>query len=229
MRVHPFHTWDVTPTQAVSLQNDLKKRILLERSFKDVRWIAGADCSLDLVRNEACAGVVIFSFPELVLTEQATARKPLVFPYVPGLLTFREGPALLAAFERLQREPDVLFFDGQGVAHPRGMGIASHMGLLLDKPSIGCGKSLLFGRYGAVGPETGDKAELKQGDRLLGYALRTKPKTNPIFVSPGHKIDFESALDLTMKCLDGYRVPKPTRMADAYVARVKKEDPGALL
>ncbi|MGQ0644749.1 MAG: deoxyribonuclease V [Elusimicrobiota bacterium] len=221
MRLRRLHRWDVTAARAISLQKRLAEKLVSRRAPGGIRLVAGADCSLDLDKGEACAAVAVFSFPALELVEEAWARRPLTFPYVPGLLTFREGPALSAAFARLRSDPDVVFFDGQGIAHPRRLGIAAHMGLILDKPSVGCGKSLLCGVFDPPGFKKGAAADLRHEGRPVGYAVRTREGCHPIFVSPGHLMDREGALALVLKCLDGYRLPKPTRWADRLAAAVK--------
>lgn len=224
MKIRQLHPWNVSPEEAVALQKKLRQNLCLQNSFTSVRTVAGCDMALDPVRNEGYAGVLVYCWPELELIEQQSAVLPLAFPYMPGLLSFREIPVLTAAIEKLNQEPDLFFFDGQGVAHPRGMGIAAHMGLLLEKPSIGCAKSLLYGNYKEPGLHQGDVESLysKSGEQI-GSVLRTKPRCNPIFVSPGHRIDLKTSLDFVVRCLDGYRLPKPTRQADAFVGTLRRE------
>jgi deoxyribonuclease V len=226
LKIQNPHSWNVTPAEAIEIQRRLASELRVSPPPENIQWVAGADCSLDVDRNEACSGVILFSFPDFEPVEYVSARRPLVFPYVPGLLSFREGPVLLEAFAKLTRAPDVIFFDGQGIAHPRGVGIAAHMGVLLDKPTVGFGKSRLCGTHADVGEKQGDAAPLYYQERQIGYAFRSRSKTRPIYVSPGHRMNLEGALDLAKKCLDGFRVPRPTRLADKYVAQVKKHAGG---
>lgn len=222
MKPQDLHPWHVPVEQAMGIQEELAEEVALENDFDDVEYVAGADIAVDKARGMGFAAVVLYTFPSLVPQETAVAKGKLTFPYMPGLLSFREGPLLLEALCRLRREPDLIFFDGQGVAHPRRLGVASHLGLVLDKPTIGCAKSRLVGEHGEPGPAEGDASELVYHGRLVGHALRSKPKTQPIFVSPGHRIDYTTALKLVKGCLDGFRIPKPTRQADGLAEAFKK-------
>lgn len=222
MRFRRLHPWNVSPRNAVLIQQRLAGRVKPNGSFKKIEVIAGADIAIDKTKNEGFAGVIVYSFPDLRVLERVTARRRLTFPYVPGLLTFREGPVLLRAFARVRNEPDVIFFDGHGLAHPRGIGIATHMGLLLDKPAVGCAKSRLTGTYEEPANRPGDWTPLLVQNRKAGIVLRSKRNAKPIFISPGYRIDFKTSLELVTKCLDGYRIPKPTREADAFVAEAKR-------
>lgn len=205
----------------------MRQSLELKNRFEPVRFVAGCDMALDPVRNEGYAGVLVYSWPDLRLVEKQSAVLPLTFPYVPGLLSFREIPVLTAAIEKLKQEPDLFFFDGQGIAHPRGMGIASHMGLLLEKPTIGCAKSLLYGNYKEPGLKKGDTSPLySKSGVVIGSVLRTKPACKPMFISPGHRIDLKTSLDLVMRCLDGYRLPKATREADKFVGALRRNGAG---
>lgn len=210
--VAKLHNWNLTPEEAARIQSELQNRLVLKWDERPVRTIGGVDIS---VKTEAArAAIVVISYPELNPIEAVVADAPLVFPYIPGLLAFREGPAVLAAWTELQNKPDLLMFDGQGIAHPRGIGIASQMGLWLERPTIGVAKSRLYGRHEEVGPERGDRAELidKKGN-IIGTVLRTREKTNPLYVSPGHLIDVEHATQFVLTSLAGYRLPEPTRWA----------------
>lgn len=206
-----FHRWDVTQEEAVAIQLSLAARVSLTPDLGEVRYIAGVDNSATGVAR--CA-VVVLSYPELETVEIARAEKPLVFPYVPGLLSFREGPAILAAFDKLKQKPDLAFFDGQGISHPRRIGIASHIGVLLDLPTLGVGKSPFFVHGPQPGPEPGDWEPWKdrKGD-TLAIALRSKRNTKPLFISPGHRIDLDTSLKYVLSALKGYRLPEPTRQA----------------
>lgn len=178
--------------------------------------------SLSRTANRLFAAVVVMSFPELAVEEMATAVGPIDFPYVPGLLSFREGPVLLAALERLSAAPGVIMFDGQGLAHPRGLGIASHLGLFLERPTLGVAKKLLTGEYIPPGPEPGDASPLMQQQQQIGTVLRTKHRVKPVFVSPGHLIDFDTATRLVLACCRGYRLPEPTRRAHLIANRLRR-------
>jgi len=214
--------WDVTPRQAVRLQQRLRQRVILEDAFGPIRTVAGADLAFDPKTDEAFGGVIVYRYPDLEEVERQTARRKLRFPYVPGLLSFREAPVLLAAFARLRTEPDLVLIDGHGRAHPRHFGIACHIGVLFDKPAIGCAKSLLVGEYVEPSPRAGAASPLwLQGERV-GSVLRSRANVKPIFVTPGHRVSVETALRLVLKCLDGYRIPKPTREADHYVRQLRR-------
>ena len=205
------HRWDLSPKEAIALQQELRALVVTENRLAAVRTVAGVDIST--AGQRAHAAIVVLSFPELQPLEAAQSDLPLTYPYIPGLLAFREGPAVLAAAEQLQIEPDLLFFDGQGLAHPRRLGIATHMGVILDKPSIGCAKSRLCGVHAQVGPRAGDHCELVDRGEVIGAALRTKEQVKPVFISIGHRVDLETAIEYALRCCGGFRVPEPTRWA----------------
>lgn len=212
--ITPLHPWTLDPEEGRRVQAVLRDRLVLAWDGRPVAAVGGVDVSLR--EDHAHAAIVVLSFPALEPLEAVTAEAPLVFPYIPGLLSFREGPAILAAWEKLERPPDLLLFDGQGIAHPRGIGIAAHMGLWLARPSIGVAKSRLYGRHSPPGPERGDQAELlSQGPnpRVIGAVLRTRPGTNPLYISPGHLIDVLTAVQWVLACVTRYRLPEPTRWA----------------
>jgi len=219
-----LHSWDLTPKQAVALQKELAPSVVVHDDFGEIHCVAGADMAISRDKKFGYAGVLLFEFPSLAEIERVHAKVPLKFPYVPGLLSFREIPVLLRAFEKLRRRPDLVFVDGQGIAHPRRLGIASHLGLCLDLPTIGCAKSRLCGEYRDPGPKRGDFSELLDKEELIGAVLRTKEGVSPIFLSTGHRVSLSSALRLTLACHQGRRIPKPTRDADRLVAEVKKRD-----
>jgi deoxyribonuclease V len=214
--------WDLTPRQAMRLQERLRGRVVLEDRFGGIRFVAGADLAFDPVTNLAFAGVIVYRFPELEEVERRMASRKLRFPYVPGLLSFRESPVLLAAFARLRTEPDLLLVDGHGRAHPRLFGIACHIGLLLDKPTIGCAKSLLVGEFDEPAARAGATAPLILNGERVGMVLRTRENVKPIFVTQGHRVSLPSAVHLVRQCLDGFRIPKPTRQADHYVRELRQ-------
>lgn len=222
----PPHRWDLSPQEAIALQAQLASRIVLSDDTGEIRLLAGADMSIDVASNTGFAGVIVFDFKTFEVVEQVFASGPLELPYIPGLLSFREGPILLKAFEKLKAVPDLILFDGQGIAHPRRLGIASHMGLLLDRPSIGCGKSLLYGTYEEPGLKKGDRSPLKvrSSQEVIGTVLRTKDRVKPIFISPGYRVGHQRSVDVVLRCLDGYRIPKPTRLADRWVGKLKIEN-----
>jgi len=207
-----IHEWNLSPEEAVRLQDNLKARLHLKWKERPVRILAGVDVS---VRGPlAHCAIVLLEYPSLTPLEGVCAEVSLVFPYIPGLLAFREGPAVLAAWQQLSRLPDVVMFDGQGIAHPRRMGIAAHMGLWLERPTIGIAKSRLYGHHTEVGPQRGDSAPLlDERGQVIGIVLRTRAGSKPVYISPGHQMDWEHALAFTLHCLRGYRLPEPTRWA----------------
>jgi deoxyribonuclease V len=207
------HPWDMSPKEAVALQSKLAANVIAEGA-PDVSFVAGVDVHPVSATGMMLAAVCVLSFPSLELVEQKTARVKTDFPYVPGLLSFREGPAVLAVFQKLKTHPDLVLFDGQGLAHPRRFGLASHMGLLLDLPSIGCAKSRLYGDCGEPGPHKGDLSYLLDKNReIIGACLRTRDNVKPLYVSVGHKINLDSAIWLTLAYITKYRQPEPLRLA----------------
>ena len=212
MKVTQLHKWDLSPSEAIAVQQDLRARVVTRNELGEIHTVAGIDMST--AGQRAHAAVVVLSFPALQPLEEAQADLPLTFPYIPGLLAFREAPAILAAIERLQIEPDLFILDGQGLAHPRRMGIACHIGVIIDKPCIGCAKSRLCGQHGEVGPKVGDYSELYHRGELIGAALRTREGVKPVYISVGHKIDLTTAISYVLRCGKGYRLPEPTRWAD---------------
>lgn len=207
-----LHSWSLTPEEAIRIQKEFRERLILQWDGRQVKTIGGVDVS---IKTEVTrAAIVVLRYPELTPIEAAVEDAPLVFPYIPGLLAFREGPAVLAAWNKLREKPDLLMFDGQGIAHPRGVGIASHMGLWLERPTIGVAKSRLYGLHSEVGTERGDRADLlDQNTNVIGTVLRAREKTNVLYISPGHLIDVVHAAQFVMNCLAGYRLPEPTRWA----------------
>ncbi len=214
--------WNLTPRQAIRLQERLRERVIEEDCFGAIKTVAGADIAFDPETQIAFAGVLVYRFPELEEVERCWARRPLRFPYVPGLLSFREIPVLRAAFARLRSEPDLLLIDGHGRAHPRQFGIACHTGVLFDKPTIGCAKSLLVGEHEKPGEQAGSTAPLFFRGERVGVVLRTRERVRPIYVTVGHRVTLPSAVRIVKKCLDGFRIPKPTREADRYVRDLRR-------
>lgn len=210
----PLHSWALTPKEAVRLQAELAPRVVREDRFGPLATVAGVDVAYGRRGGPAQAAVVLFDFPALTVREQVRISQPASFPYVPGLLSFREAPAVLAALDALTTRPDLLLVDGQGLAHPRRFGIACHLGVFLDRPAIGVAKSRLTGAHAAPGPERGDWTPLVDGDETIGAVLRTRARVNPLFVSIGHRVSLQTAIRLVLACGRGYRLPEPCRLAD---------------
>lgn len=208
--------WPKDAAEAIALQQEMRENINLKNGFRKIETVCGVDCSYDLQTNISRAVLCLFSYPKLELLESSMAHLPTDFPYVPGLLSFREIPVILEAFRVLSTTPDLLMVDGMGIAHPRRMGIAAHLGLYLDLPSIGVGKSLLCGKYEMPGTKKGYKSDLIHKGEKIGTVLRSKDNTNPLFISPGHKIDHETSVKFVMDCLIKYRLPEPTHVADKF-------------
>ena len=226
MRIRKLHRWDLAPADAIRLQNELVGRLRTRPLAGKIRLVAGADCAFSRKDDLLIAGAVVFDLREGRVAEEKTAELHAAFPYVPGLLSFREGPGYVRVFEKLQDPPDVVIFDGQGVAHMRGLGIAAHMGLILDLPTVGCAKSRLVGRHGPVGEEKGSSVPLRYKGRAIGAVVRTRARVKPVYVSPGHLCDVPGAVWLVLELSLRYRLPEPTRLAHALVGRRKKERAG---
>jgi len=205
------HPWDLSPREALALQEKLTGLLIPEKRFNQVMTVAGID--VGFTDDTARAAIVVLQYPDLDILDQATASQPVTFPYIPGLLTFREGPVIIEAFRKLKLRPDLLIFDGQGQAHPRRLGIASHIGLLLDRPAIGCAKSRLCGQYEEPAPTRGSFSPLIHKGEIVGAVLRTRDRVKPVFVSPGHKIDLHASLEYVLTCCRGFRLPETTRLA----------------
>jgi deoxyribonuclease V len=214
--------WSVTPREAVRQQQTWRARVEVRDRFGPLQYVAGGDLAFDPETNFAFAGVIVYRLPELEELERRMARRKLCFPYVPGLLSFRESPVLLAAFAQLRVEPDVILIDGHGMAHPRRFGLACHLGLLLDKPAIGCAKSILVGEAEEPGGQAGSTSPLIHEGETVGVALRTRDNVRSIYVSIGHRVSLESAVRIASQCTDGFRIPKPTREADHWVGDLRR-------
>jgi len=213
-RFQPPHSWDVSPEEAVAIQRQLRQRLQIQPLTAEVEWLAAVDAGFTDQGATARAAVVLFHLPEMAQVEQRLAFAPVRFPYVPGLLSFRELPVVLQALESLSRLPDLLLCDGMGIAHPRRLGIAAHLGLVTDLPSIGVGKSRLTGRYEEPGPNKGDWSPLLDHGERIGSVLRTRPGVKPLFVSPGHKTSQDDAIAWVLRTTTRYRLPEPIRAAD---------------
>lgn len=219
----PPHNWSVSPKKAVAIQQRLallRKETKPRNSF---RYIAGVDAAFLKGTEQCIAGVVLWCVETNKVIEQHTVTAKLRFPYIPGLLTFREGPAIINVLRKLRMTPDVLMCDGQGIAHPRKCGIATHIGIIIDLPAVGCAKSRLIGDYQEPGSEKGDKSPLMDKDKVVGTVLRTRDNVKPVFISVGHKMDLSTAEQLVFACAIGYRLPEPTRLADHLVAAAKRD------
>lgn len=207
------HNWNLTPREAIAVQNRLRGKIMLEDDFGTVSRVAGTDVGFEDDGRTTRAAVAILSFPELELVECALARLPTRFPYVPGLLSFREVPALLAALEKLRAPPDLVLCDGQGYAHPRRCGLATHLGLVTGLPTIGVAKSRLTGTFSDPPQRRGAWRPLVDRDEIIGAVLRTRTGVKPVFVSAGHRVSLKAAIRYTMACVGRYRLPETTRWA----------------
>ena len=216
----PLSRFDLTPAEARLVQSKIPPLVVRKNRFGKIRTVAGADIALD--QSTGFAAVIVYSFPELEELERASSVGPLQFPYIPGLLAFRELPLLLEAFAKLRRKPDLILADGHGWAHPRRAGMACHLGLVLNTPTIGCAKSLLVGEFAMPDSARGSTAALLDNRGQIGTVLRTRDGVRPIFVSCGHRISLATAVQLTLRCCDGYRIPKPQREADHWVKELKR-------
>jgi deoxyribonuclease V len=213
VRVKKLHSWQVSINEALNIQRKLAAQVSRTNEVTLPRFIAGVDISVKRELGVATGAVVVLEYPELRLVETKIVSGELDFPYVPGLLSFRESPLTLAACERLAIAPDLILVDGQGIAHPRRMGLASHLGLFLDTPTIGCAKSLLCGNYEAPGIEPGSYTDVVDNGEVIAAALRTRQGVKPVYVSIGHKVDLQTAIQWVLECRRGYRLPEPTRLA----------------
>ncbi|GAC1402960.1 MAG: deoxyribonuclease V [Ktedonobacteraceae bacterium] len=212
----PLHEWNLSQEEARALQNELAKRIIREDQLEEVYYIAGVDMAINENNGMARAAVVLLSFPNLEVVERHIYEEPIRMPYIPGLLSFREAPCVLGAFQQLHQRPQLVMVDGAGIAHPRRIGIASHLGLWLDLPTIGCAKSILTGKYNAakLGEEAGAWEPLINRGETIGAAVRTRTRVNPMIISLGHRISLATSIEYVLKCARGYRLPEPTRQAD---------------
>ena len=213
MKVEKLHSWQVSIAQAMGIQMRLATQVSKNNEVSKPRFIAGVDISVDKAGGMATGAVVVLNYPELELVEAKVVYGKVGFPYVPGLLSFRESPLILSACEELSLAPDLVLVDGQGIAHPRRMGLASHLGLLLNTPTIGCAKSRLCGNHEMPGVEPGSYAELVDRGEVIGAVLRTRHGVEPVYVSIGHRVDLQTAIRWVMECCRGYRLPEPTRLA----------------
>jgi len=208
-----LHPWEVNVEEAIQIQENLRDHIILKNTFTEVKTIGGGDVAYSKDKNILFAAIAVLSFQKMETLDIATAHGEISFPYIPGLLSFREGPILIKAFQTLKMKPDVMIYDGQGIAHPRGIGLASHMGLWLDLPSIGCTKTPLLSDFIYPGPSKGSFELIRKEGKEVGAVLRTKQNVKPLFISPGHRIDLQTSIQLILETCEGYRTPEPLRRA----------------
>jgi deoxyribonuclease V len=221
MNIPDLHPWDVTYREAIKIQEQLKDRVILKKIPDRPTYIAGLDVSYQKGAHRVWAGAVVLNFPELAVVEERWVQREVSFPYFPGLLSFREIPALLDVLTSITVTPDVIFCDGQGVAHPRGMGIASHLGVILERPTIGCAKSRLIGDYDPVGELKGNYSYLRYGGRVIGVVMRTRQGVKPLFISPGYGAMLDDCTELVLKTCPRYKIPEPIRRAHILVNSIR--------
>ena len=218
----PLHSWDVSPREAIAIQQELRQKIQITPLNKSITYIAGADISFDRGSSVFYAGFVVFRYPSLKLCGRSLVVSESSFPYVPGLLSFREIPALLAAWKQMPLQPDVVMMDGHGVAHPRRLGIASHFGLWVNKPTLGCAKKLLVGMHSTLAQTADSEAVIYDRHETIGAALRTRDRIKPVYVSAGNLLTLDDALRITRQCVMKHRLPEPTRQAHLLVNQLRK-------
>lgn len=214
----PLHAWNLEIPEAIELQKELAHRIVLQddERLQNVQYVAGVDMAINEEHNTAQAAVVLLKYPEMEIVERHIYEEPIRMPYVPGLLSFREAPSVIGAFDRLKRQPQLVMVDGQGIAHPRRIGIGAHVGLWLNIPTIGCAKSILVGRYNAeqLSTEAGHWVPLIDKHETIGAVVRTRTNVKPMYISAGHLISLETSIKFVLACSKGYRLPETTRQAD---------------
>lgn len=223
MKIKKLHNWNLSYSQAIALQKSLSGKIRLIELKKQAETIAGIDCAFSGDKKRIIACVVLLKLPSFELIETANTVQKLTFPYIPGLLSFREAPACIVAVEKLKREPDAFLIDGQGLAHPRRFGLACHLGMFFDKPTVGCAKSRLTGSFEDPSLEKGSFCPLKDGREIIGAVVRTRSNVKPVFVSVGNKCLLKDAIKITLDCTTKYRIPEPTRFAHQLVSTLKLE------
>lgn len=221
MQIKKLHSWNLTYAQAIELQKQLAGQVRHIKLKKPPQTVAGLDCAFSKNGEKIIAAVIVLKLPGFELIETSNATRKVTFPYIPGLLSFREAPVCIVAAQKLRNLPDIFMIDGQGIAHPRRLGLAAHLGLFLDKPTIGCAKSRLTGQFDEPKPEKGAYTPLKDNDEVIGAVLRTRTNVKPVFVSVGHKCSLKDAIKITLSCTSKYRLPEPTRMAHQFVGRLK--------
>jgi deoxyribonuclease V len=210
---HSLHPWKVSIDEAIRIQETLRERIILKKTFSELRHIGGGDVGYSKNKNLLLGAIAVFSFPEMEMFDSATACGKISFPYIPGFLSFREGPILIKAFKQLKIKPDLMIFEGQGIAHPREFGLASHLGLWLDLPSIGCTKTPLLDSCVPPGTSKGNYNSILKEGKEVGAVLRTREGVKPLFISPGHRIDLPAAIQIILSTCPEFRMPEPLRKA----------------
>ncbi|MEM6843985.1 MAG: deoxyribonuclease V [Bacteroidota bacterium] len=218
----PLHSWDVSPAEAIKIQQEVRQKVRVEPMIDPIQYVAGADISFNRGSDTFYAGIVVLKLPHLELSGYSLVTTQSTFPYVPGLLSFREMPALLEAWDQLPIDPDVVVLDGHGIAHPRRLGIASHFGVWVDKPTIGCAKKLLVGMHEALPAESQSHALIYDNQEIIGVVLRSRENVKPVYISPGHLTDIASSLMIVNACLNRYRLPEVTRHAHRLVNQLRK-------
>jgi deoxyribonuclease V len=227
VKIRNLHSWDVDYKAAVAIQADLREKLILADGLSgNIRIVAGADISCTKGDDRVYAAVVLLDAATLEVVEEARYSCSISFPYIPGLLSFREGPPMLRAFEKLRGRPDMVLFDGQGIAHPRGFGLAAHMGLILNIPAVGCAKTRLTGSFEEPGVRRGQCSPLMRDGNQIGAVVRTKDRVKPVFVSQGHRVSLERAVEIVLQCARRYRIPEPIRRAHVLVNKMRKEETG---
>ncbi|BAZ52648.1 endonuclease V [Nostoc sp. NIES-4103] len=215
MKIYQEHNWPVTLEEAIAIQEQLRSQVITEDKFQEpVQYVAGVDMGFESDGTISRAAVAVLSFPDLQVIETTLAYRPTTFPYIPGFLSFREIPAVLDALEKIKTIPDIILCDGQGIAHPRRLGIASHLGILIDIPTIGVAKSLLIGKHQELPETRGSWQPLIDRGETIGAVLRTRTNVKPVYVSSGYKVSLPTAIDYVLRCTPKYRLPETTRIAD---------------
>lgn len=223
MKTKKLHTWNLSYQQARELQEVLAKKVRICSLPKEPRLVAGIDCAFSGDGQRVVAGVVVLRMADFEVVETKSAVRKVTMPYIPGLLSFREAPACIAAVEKLKSTPDVFIIDGQGIAHPRRLGLAAHLGLCFDIPTVGCAKSRLFGQYREPARQKGSYSWLKDKGEIIGAVVRTRTNVKPLFVSVGHKCSLQDAIRITLACAVKYRLPEPTRLGHQLVSKLRSK------
>jgi deoxyribonuclease V len=221
MKIKNLHNWDLTPKEAIELQKRLANQVIYSKFNEKIETVAGLDCSFSKDKKNIIACIIVLSAETFQIIEASYCVQAVKFPYIPGLLSFREAPACLAAAEKLKTTPDTIIVDGQGTAHPRRFGLACHLGLFLDIPTIGCAKSRLIGDFDTPGQRKGSASELTDKGEIIGSVVRTRDNVKPVFVSVGHKCRLEDAIKIVLDCCQKYRIPEPSRLAHQTVTKLK--------
>lgn len=217
------HRWDITPQEAIAIQKQFSDSVKIQKLEQPIQYVGGADIAFNKENNTVFAAIVVLRYADMTVVSQASIKTEITFPYIPGLLSFRELPALLEVWDRLPIKPDVMMMDGQGLAHPRRFGEACHFGLWTDCPTFGCGKTRLLGNYEQLADAKGSTAEMLDKGEVIAKAVRTQNKINPVYISVGHKITLDEAVQIALNCAPKYRIPEPTRQADMLVNRLRRE------